>query len=432
MRALSLRFLFLASVFPFLMTGCGGGGNSGGGGSTGGGADNNPTLVSFTFNAGTPTTVAAKIGQGAFTAKTLSSGELSLSIPSGTTDYAVAYMCELSSTPNVEYVFEGSTADGSGILLPCLGPFPQTATATLTGSVDASAIAGASLVSVAVADGSIGFVGGVAPVSSFSLLNVPAGNDRVVLLASSSPVAQGSVTTFNTLAAKSFSGQIVPGPLNGGAPVVLGSADATTSQPVSYGNIPTGYSAPYTSTTYHLGNSGGYSLAVSTTQYPVLPSGATASGDYYVLYTIASSNSNANEMIIAAKSFTSAGPVLFTLPVPWTYSGPTPGALATFNFAYSALTGSADFYQFASEQWSTAAVGSLQIQISATANYQNGSTALAVPDLSGLAGFLSPPPSGTKVSWTAQIVEGASGVPAQMPSSGAQTTLQNSGSFTVP
>src|SRR6185437_14297378 len=103
--------------------GCGGG--SGGAGSTGlpGPGDSNPTVVTFKFNSGTPSAVAARVGSGAFTAQTLSAGALSLSIPSGTSNFAVAFVCTLTLNGLAQipeqFVFEASTADGSSFNLPC-------------------------------------------------------------------------------------------------------------------------------------------------------------------------------------------------------------------------------------------------------------------------------------------------------------------------
>jgi len=89
MTSAFLRVSALAFAFS-LLAGCGGssGGNGGGGG--GGG---NPTEVTFTFAGGTPNAVATQIGSGAYTQATVESGQLTLSIPGGETNYSVAYMC---------------------------------------------------------------------------------------------------------------------------------------------------------------------------------------------------------------------------------------------------------------------------------------------------------------------------------------------------
>jgi hypothetical protein len=76
------RLSLLASVLV-VVAGCGGsGGNTGGGG--GGQA---PTLVTFTISGSTPTAVATQVGSGAFTAATLTSGKMTLSLPDGTTNF---------------------------------------------------------------------------------------------------------------------------------------------------------------------------------------------------------------------------------------------------------------------------------------------------------------------------------------------------------
>jgi hypothetical protein len=122
--------------------GCGGSGSQGGSG-TGGSGSGSPTAVTLTFYEGTPTAVAAKIGSGSFSLQTISSGKLTLSIPSGTTTFAVAYVCTAQSFPTYEDVFEASTADGTSFTVPCPAPLPSTPMGTLTGNVDISGIPGA-------------------------------------------------------------------------------------------------------------------------------------------------------------------------------------------------------------------------------------------------------------------------------------------------
>jgi uncharacterized membrane protein len=67
----------------------------------------------------------------------------------------------------------------------------------------------------------------------------------------------------------------------------------------------------------------------------------------------------------------------------------------------------------------------------ASANYQNGSPTVKFPDLSGLSGFLPAPPSGTQVTWLAQITQ-ASGGQVSSPSNVMAVTVSNSGFFNVP
>jgi hypothetical protein len=136
------RIWVLSVVSAFLLAGCGGGSVTGGGGGGGG----NPTTVTLNFSANSlPLVVAAKIGSGAFTAQTLTGSSLTLTLPTGTSNYAVAYLCPtLGTAPytsQLEYVWEASVTDGSPLNLNC--PYEVNPTLNFTGSLDASAIPGA-------------------------------------------------------------------------------------------------------------------------------------------------------------------------------------------------------------------------------------------------------------------------------------------------
>src|SRR5579863_3057526 len=136
-----------------LIAGCGwsSGGGSGSGGSGGGG---NPTTVTFTVTGGTPTAVATSTGTGSFTAATLTAGKLTLDLPSGTTNFAMAFVCPpVSLTASqfletFENVFEASTLDGTSFSQSCPTTPTAGSTGTLTGAVDANAIAGASFLNI--------------------------------------------------------------------------------------------------------------------------------------------------------------------------------------------------------------------------------------------------------------------------------------------
>jgi hypothetical protein len=190
--------LSLFALTLVLIAGCGG--SSGDGASNGGGAT--PTAVSFSFSGGTPTAVAAKIGSGSFTVQTLAGGKLSLSIPSGTSNFAVAYACTSAASPPFQEVFEASVADGSSFTLPCLLSLSSGANGTLIGSVDASAIPSANLLKVAVDNGSLEFNAGIPTSTNFSL-SAPSGNDRVEVLAYNN-VPDGGTSTATLVAAKNF------------------------------------------------------------------------------------------------------------------------------------------------------------------------------------------------------------------------------------
>jgi hypothetical protein len=418
----SLRFLILALISIVCMSGCGGTGSSTNVSNSGASGGSAPTIVTLNFYQGTPTVVAAKIGSGSFTAQTVSSGKLTLSIPSGTTNFVVAYLCT-----TYEDIFEASTADGTTFTVPCPAPLPSSPTGTLTGNVDINAVPGANEANIVLNNGILGFTQGLNPDTNFSL-NVPAGNDRVEIVA-----FNGTAQGLTALAARSFSNQTVPGALNGGAQVVLGASDLTSNpQPITNSNVPAGYTTPFATADFILAGGGGFAVATGATQYPVLPAGAAENGDFYEIFSSARNAAKPTEMMICAKSSTTAGPVSFTFPTAWSYAGPTPAILPTFDFSYPGFTVKTGVFATATMDWNNPLVGNLEIVVVASANYLNGSSRVAIPDLSGLTGFVSPPSSGTTVGWVALMAQSSVGAPQPMPTNATITTVANSGSYLVP
>jgi hypothetical protein len=318
----AMSFVRLFLLFPLFVciAGCGGSSPSGTGGSNGGGGGGNSTAVTVTFRGATPTAVATKIDSGAFAAQSIGFGPLTLSLPSGTTNFAVAFVCppvpvmsggaQIGQTSQ-ESVIEESTLDGTSLTEGC-GVFPQSfQTGTLTGSLDASAIPAASFLTVNAQSGASGTsYSSSTPVANFTL-NAPAGSDRVEVLAFNS-VSQGE--TFSLVAAKNFSGQAVPGALNGGNTVVLGSADEATEAPITYANMPSGFPPPSTIAVYETAGGGAFLIAdAATNQYPVLPQGAIQNGDSYAFEATARDNFQAVSSFISGSA---GGPVSFTFPAP--------------------------------------------------------------------------------------------------------------------
>jgi hypothetical protein len=84
--------------------------------------------------------------------------------------------------------------------------------------------------------------------------------------------------------------------------------------------------------------------------------------------------------------------------------------------------------------WQTGSGNTTQYscQVLASANYLNGSTTLVVPDLSGVPGFLTPPPSGTNVAWLAEIFQSSNGFLQPSSTAGNASSVLNGGTFTVP
>ncbi len=370
---------------------------------------------------------------GAFAAKTLSDNTLTLSIPSGTSNYAVAYLCPAlvtgQSSSQFEYVWQASIVDGTSLTFACASQPSQTP--TLSGSLNASAIPGIESFQINAQNGtSFGDGGGgvsSGPTANFNV-PAPAGNDRVLVLANANQ-ANGPV------AAKNFDNQTVPGILNGGNTVVFGTADVTTPEPITYNNVPSGFTSP---STYVSLGMGGTTLVYNyasdaTTQYLALPASAIEKGDVY--FFDASAASANIPTAVNTETISSGGPVSFTFPAPWSYSGPTPAALSSFIMGYTGFSGQANVAQNAWIFWSSGSGGSTateNIQMEATGSYQSGSTTLAIPDLSGVAGFLAPPTSGTRVEWIVWMLQQSWGLTSQVPPNGTSSEVTNSGLYTVP
>ena len=153
-----------------LLTGCGG--SSGTSLTTGG----NPQTVAFTFIGGTPTAAAVQTGTNTFSAATLQSNALSVSVPSGTTDYSVAYVCPVSNGVTSEFAIQASTKDGSAFTLSCYGQNMGSA----SGSANAVAIPNAANILVYSGNVNSGSVGSTNGTFTF---NLPAGSVDIAVVA---------------------------------------------------------------------------------------------------------------------------------------------------------------------------------------------------------------------------------------------------------
>ena len=369
---------------------------------------------------------------------TLTSGKLTLNIPSGTTNFVVAYLC-LDGGYTEQTVLEASTLDGTSYsALYC----PSTATeptGTLTGSADVSAIADAGFVGVTADSGSgysEGFLltvtGDPQPIS----VALPSGTDRVAVTGAylANPVVFSSEE--NLLAVRNFDDVTIPGALNGGNTVTLGAADEVTMQPITYKNVPNGFPAPTTAAYYEWSDGGQLPLSnEATTQYPAIPAAAAESGDYYSFGAVTemSTNGGSTEAGVSVGTNTTAnGPVTFTFPAPWIYAGPTPSAQPVFNMANSGITGKTGVMDYFTLAWSVSAAGETTSEVIATANYLNGSTSLTTPNLTGVSGFLSGPPSGGLVVWFADVEQSTAASLQPLGQNGTLVDVENGGSFTVP
>jgi hypothetical protein len=430
MSASNLK-LFFCLLGMASLAACGGGSNSGssGGGTSGGG---NPTTVTFTFNGSpnsvAPVAVATQIGTGSYTLATLTSGKLTIEIPNGQTNFSVAYLCPSTSgiTPpqNLEYIREISTLDGKSYSAHCLQQdTPQSGVATL--QVNAAAIPGAAWVNLG---------SSALPWSGSALdFSAPLAVGTYDIPVS---VAKQQISYDNYLAVRILRAQTVPGALNGGATVVFGTGDEVVPQTITYNNVPTGYLLSSPLVIYQ--TAGGASILLDLNgppgQYLALPSAAYQSGDSYLFsaeaVSLAGNQSLGGGTSVGVETFSSSGgPQTLTFPAPWSYAGPTPAALPTFNFTYSGFSGPSNVSQAAIITWYQATSSINQISMTATANYQSGSTSMTIPDLSNLTGFLTPQASGT-IYWTALLNQG--NLVGANPPSGTTQSVSNYGTYALP
>jgi hypothetical protein len=401
--------VILLSLLAFL-AGCGGGGTVPGGS---GGTGTGPVSITLTIvDSRMGSTVALQKGAGAFELVSAQGSQLNFTLPTATTKYALAWTCFEGEQPvfdHLEVVLQATPQDGTAYSLDCGGPHlilpPQLppGSGTVTGSVDASGIAGATEVFFQGPSNS-GFSVNSAS-GSFSE-NMPAGTYDMLAVAFGAP---------NLLAIKILRGQTVPGAINGGNTVAFGSADLFTPQPLTATNVPTGFDSPLTLATFF--TSGGTSLGVENSanpmQYLAVPVASTQSGDGYIFSAQTSDTATHHSAIMAKQNTTSSGggPVTIGLPDPWSYSGPAPAAFPTFTFDYAGFAGFSAITQEASILWvltSGFTHNNFSIQVLATQSYQNGAMTVTIPDLSSLNFGVGTPRSGAGIQWNASIQAGNS------------------------
>jgi hypothetical protein len=265
----------------------------------------------------------------------------------------------------------------------------------VTGSVDASAIAGATNVIV---HGSFlqTMVGGVQGNFTLTLATAPTDIVIVAIDGSNQP-----------LAVKILRSQAVPGAVNNGNPVVFTANDATGLQPIAMSSLPSGFnpqlSAKYitaTGTLFPLISAP--VLFLSNTQYATVPSSEIQPRDSYSFDATAFARPRSGFQFVETGQYaTSATPVTLALPAPLAYSPPTPAAFPSFPVNYPGFSGGKSFAYLASMTWSTQDTINF-ISLQASSAYQEGANALVIPDLSSLPGFRKPA-SGSQVGWEVDV-----------------------------
>jgi hypothetical protein len=443
MESSILRFSVLGVALA-VVAGCGGSPSGGTGGST------SLTTITYSFSNPTPAAVAVKIGSGPFTAATVTGGVFSFTLPDGTNDFGVAYVCpEFSPFPgdveNLEFLRYNTALDETKYAGGCFssasgGSGVTGSSGTLTGSVNTSAFASADwlFVSALGTNSGVGSSFNLPLNGGFSLTDAPTGTDNVVL--------QLYDSSLNAIAVKGAGPQAVPGALNGGNAIDFAASDATTLQPMSFLNVPTGYSTPSTTVIANskqlnavLQMNLGVLSGSTITQYPVLPAGIAEIGDQYdfqaqVSKPTGSVDSTVNAGATESVSAQGAGPVSISFPAPWAYAGPTPAALPMFDFSYAGFGGQSEAEYSGSLFWSSGTGINDQIEVTLSQTYQGATSSVSIPDLSAIPGFLAAPGSGTTVSWSATVVEVPSNTGTSTGGSlvGVGTSVSNVGTYIVP
>ena len=419
------RLCLLASVaitVIIVVMGCGSGGSS------------NPPMnpmnptgtVTVTF-ANAPVALAVQMGTGPFMPAVLQNGTLTLNLPTGTTNYSVAFVCPPQTggfTFTQEIVYEANVQDGTALTSNNCSTGP--ANGSLSGNVDASAVPGATDIAI---NGFFGFGGFVGSNHGSFNVNLPLGPNDIAVSAIDA--------SHNALAVRILRNQTVPGAINGGNPIVLGSGDLTSHPSITVSNLPASFMAPTFRVVYF--TSKGTALTLdnfsTATQYPAVPSATVQSGDFYSYQVDSSDTATLEHNInIVQDTTTGGGAVTLGLPAPWAPSSPVPAAFPTFTFNYSGFAGLAAVADFAAIEWSTATTQTT-IEIIATANFQNGATTITVPNLTSMPGFIAPPPSGTVVFWNTSIYGGPEQETiffSNRPPNGSLSFVQNGGTYTEP
>jgi hypothetical protein len=427
-----------------LFAGCGGGTGGGGGGTR-------STTITVDISEFFPPPLppmALKVGTGPFTPITPQSNQqITFTVPSATVPYALAWECTFIIPPspgnpiqtieNIVFVFESTAQDATSYRADCSGandsfhPFPPKGSAT--GTVDASAIPGAHTIEITGAGGGDAngdplFVldtGGSVPFNA----TLTVGTDDVAFAVFNSSSNIGGI--------KILRGQTVPGAINGGNTVIFGPSDVPTTQPLNV-NIPAGFSLNFITEDYFTAGPNSTSLLLdsSLTQYQAVPTASAQNGDSY-LFTVQASN--ATSSLGLSQSITNGGgPLTLALPAPWSYAGPTPAALPTFDLNYSGVAGLPTVTQTVDIGWQTSAnpLVLFEITVLATGSYQNGATTITIPDLSGIPGFFGPASSGTTVPWAGVIRGGSLPLKNFLPSlphtDSSSVFVLNTGSYVVP
>ena len=446
----SARILLLLGIAGIaLLAGCGGSSATSLPGQ-GGGPTPQPTVINVQFTSSSimPAAVATQVGTGAWTATTLQNGQFTISVPSGTQNYAYAYACTpypstktgtVVTNETQEFIREQSVQDGTSVTaLSSCSNFSTATTQTpntVTLNVNATTIPNTAYILVESSLGG-GFINGNSGTASMSLVN---GTSDFAVIAEDK--------TFNPLATYILRSQTIPGQINSGNPVIFNTGDEITTVPVTYQNAPSGWGPPGLFSLYFL--SGGIGFEVTQHQpslgnfaYDAVPASQQQSGDYYLVEasvnaqtTLATVGTYIETPVTSPQTTSFA----FPAPLPTSDAAPTAAAWPTFNIAYPGFsdTSLTSTGAFGSMQWppysqTNPPQSIYYLDIDATSTYLNGAATLTVPDLSTVPGFAPAPSSGTSVSWFSGVYGQNYPVVSPAPISSKRAYAEIDGTYTAP
>ncbi len=384
------------------------------------------TTVQVTFSNQGPMPMAAamQIGTGNWTSASVQNGQLSIPLPAGTQQFAFAYVCpaytvgQIVLGPQVqketESIDEFTLQDGTAFTVSCpAGPNSASSANAVTLQADATAIAGTFSIDA------LGPLGGqTSPGNKTAVVaDLQTGTNDIALLA---------LDSFgNPLAVKILRNQTYPGTINGGNPVVFAASDATSTQTISFANIPSGTgpdSYPSGLGNYITANGTQFpiydtdaNMPTPTSSYTVVPASEAQAGDTYsisVQDTLQGNSSMGPTQLPQVKSaitMTSAQPVTLEFPdlLPST-DVTNVTALPSFPLYGAGYSNSWFTYYKGNVSWGVSSPNdsvstTCSTQAVASSSYQNGNTTLAIPDISSIPGFFTKATGNATLVWNASV-----------------------------
>ena len=391
--------VYAAAFVAVFLSACGGGG--------GGGAFVSPAsqpsaapagqLVSVAIHGPTPTVIAYQTGKsGKWTPISASGGNVSFTLPVGTTAYSVAAMCPPNNPPGSPYrigpaqiVIEATTSDATTIA--CRGTVAGSVNATMIvetqGFPNTAQFNASQLTSFGGRPGFSTAAGGDAVGSP---LWQPGSYDFYLAIFNNSSLIAARILRNVTLTPNAT---MTLQPMSA-------TTDAVTTTPLAFSALSGGFVGLAWVTAEGQQVQVGSAFGATTLAMPVIPAGSAQSGDYYEAWLTGS----AAGQFVAGEATVST-PSSLSVPYPstaFTIPTVTPADLPSADLAYNGFTVNGTRYYSLVLSYTSPVVavpaGAPLETIIASQSYLGTSTVASTPDLSSVAGMLPAPASGTSVN----------------------------------